>query len=287
MGKTNRKKFQDLLDEVSNNTQQYTPDRDFQNSFTTDENTFQEEQEDNLVFDDSEDESLTTKNRVPSMNWEAKSQLQIGKRLVLEATKCFNPVNGQVPRQTTPNLEETCLFVPVIKGAVNRSGLSRDGFGVGDNQVNAADWVSKDYLMVDGRFHKIKLYASILESYNIPWAVSKYKLKIRTSDDVFYKVAAIIDCGVIYTGNNPSSELEWEVRHHLEQTTDSTSMECHYAEAEHTHEKNGVYYFPIGSNERHVYVFGVFNNSSLMNHSTSHNILGAEHMDILKKGSRS
>jgi len=284
MGKTNRKKFQDLLDEVSNNTQQSTPNRDFQDSFTTDENTFQEEQEDNSVFDDTEDESLTTKNWVPSMNWEPKSHFQIGEDLVWEAGQKIRPVHGQVPRQGTPDLEETCLFVPAVKGGVSQSSLPCQtvGTGVGQNKKNAADWISNNYLNVDGSFHRIKLYASILESYDIPWTVSKYKLKIRKSGEVYYKITAIIEFGVLHFGDDPL----WEVRHHLEQTTDSMAKESYYSQAEYSYERDGVYYFPIGSNKGHVAACGVFNNSGLMNHSTSDDVLEAEHLQVLKQGSR-
>lgn len=283
MGQTNRKNLEDLLDQVSNNTHN-TQDHHLEDSFTT-ENTLQEEQEDNSVSEDTGDESLTTKNRVPSMDWEPKSQLKIGYDLVMEASqKIISPVKGQVPSHAKPDLEETCLFVPAVKEAINRSTLPAEGVNsrVGDNQVNAADWISRDYLEVDGRFHRIKLYASILDSYNIPWTVSKYKLKIRRDGQVHQKVTAIIEFGVLHLGDDP----DWEVRHHLEQTTDSMAVESHYAQAEYSHEKHGIYYFPIGSNKRHVAACGVFNNSSLMDYSTSDDVLKAEHLEVLKQGSR-
>lgn len=64
------------------------------------------------------------------------------------------------------------------------------------------------------------------------------------------------------------------------------AVESHYAQAEYSHEKHGIYYFPIGSNKRHVAACGVFNNSSLMDYSTSDDVLKAEHLEVLKQGSR-
>jgi hypothetical protein len=290
MGHTNRKKFEDLLNEVSNSSQQQNSNeqpQQFDNN-----NTFQEShnQGEQSSSEDTTTDSLNVKyHRVPDMDWEPKSNLKVGGELVRTASEQFiGNVQGKFPTSGKPDLRETCLFVPAVKRGISGCKLppEEDNAEIDSDKINATEIASKDYLLRGHSFQKIRLYASVLESYNIPWTISKYKLKIRSEGEVYAEITAIVEFGITYTGNSPESELEWEVRHNLEQTAESMAVESHFSRAEHTHEKDGIYYFPIGSNFIYVAACGVFNNSSLMNHQTSHDVLEAEHMEILKQGSR-
>jgi len=267
MGHTNKKKLDDLLDGLQNDSQETKPYSGTGNSgFDTSTDT---------VSGRGINSKAVDRKRIPRLDWEAdivdSSFLDLNKYRDEDSLfpKC---PDAEHPEGSVPGLEEICRYVPMVNAFGRKFYLEKMDTG----------------LYPDDKGLKFRCFASLLDYEGVPWKVSRFKHRIKcNSNGMYVQECAVVEFGIPYGGNDPDSWMQWKARNILVETVGSQEKESRVSNAEYSHEDAGVYYFPIASAKGEVCEPGVFGHDELAGYSTSHQVLDWEWIETLKRSSNS
>jgi hypothetical protein len=256
MGHTNKKKLEELLDELKDDSgrQDHTSfgSRTFDNS-------------DDPFNDDSLDPEIE-REWVPDLNWSPDIRLDHDQTLEDYASEHRSFPHTEVPSSRQRNLLEICKYVPLVKNSWRQYS----------NEISEKSRLDHGAL-------PLKICTSFLDSRSVPWKISKYKIKKKDSGSTKTIASAVVEFGVPAERSMSDEEVLKQVIRALKQTTDSQNRELNLEKAEFSHEDSGIYYFPLEGRLGGVSFPGVMAYEDLIGHNSSSPVVKWKRLETLKE----
>jgi len=245
MGQKNQEKFEELLDRVekgraTRNTGLRSTASSTGSSTTTSTGT--------ATFSSSTSTSVGFSRTDYDVDWPVKDDLNCGRRVV-QLAESTSGVDGVVPSSVAPDLSETCGFAASI----------REGLWVNTIDLMQEVGVPTGYIETrDGDTDKMRFWASLLESYNVPWTISE--VEFLNPDPKLSERQAVLEFGVVDNGTRSIKQrVKEELREIYGTGTAYSRLKC----LQSSHTEADVTYFPLASRRFGVILPGVFETRSL------------------------
>jgi hypothetical protein len=202
--------------------------------------------------------------------WQPKSDLSCGS-LVVELAE-DNRVDASVPRGRNPSISETAGFAAAIK----------EGLFMDLDRIHAEDHIPRNYLETSGGdIDRLRVQASLLESYNIPWTISE--VEVHNDDSLTAKQDTVIEFGV---DSSKTPLVKSKVREELQNVYRCSFSQERLEYLEPSHTDGDITYFALDSNGFPPVVTdpGVFSLKQLPNGDGDHD--DVQHLQVIKSGGR-
>jgi len=263
MGHTNKKKLEDLLDELEkeNGGNDQTP---FDSTGLSDDDW----------GSDSSDFSgswSVEKEWIPDLGWQPDIRLGLNESLKqYESLRDFQQDhtsyrNAEIPSSYKMGLDDICRYVPLVKETGKRVY----------NEIRDENPLHFGAL-------GLKVHTSLLDTETVPWKVSKYRIRKEKEGTERDVAAAVVEFGVPCRSGS-DAELLSQVIETLKATTGHQNNELNLEQAEFSHEDEDIYYFPLKARAGGVSLPGVMTYNDLIGVSSTAPVLDWEYVETLKK----